>query len=164
MSQEELKHHGVIGMHWGIRRYQPYPKGSKKAGDKELVKKRNAGLKKTYSKSEKKLRKIQTKADKKRAKTQKYADKYYKEQDRLFSSKRRENKYEKKMIKSNKSVRRLEQKGAKWYRAMEKNYGRVGVKQSKAAKAMGEDFIRRVNDRYALRAELSDFEGRRRRR
>lgn len=31
-KNDELKHYGVMGMHWGIRRYQPYPDGSKAKG------------------------------------------------------------------------------------------------------------------------------------
>ena len=30
--EEAIEHHGVKGMKWGVRRYQPYPKGQRNAG------------------------------------------------------------------------------------------------------------------------------------
>ena len=56
MYENELKHYGILGMHWGIRRYQPYPAAydgdGKYIGDKALKKKWKSDIREADKKIE----------------------------------------------------------------------------------------------------------------
>lgn len=57
VNSDDIQHHGILGMRWGIRRYQPYPKGyfgtGKEIGEAAKKKPKNA-----FEISQKELQKV----------------------------------------------------------------------------------------------------------
>lgn len=77
-ESEYLQHHGVLGMKWGVRRYQPYPDNYR--GDGKFLGKRERQLSKTQDRIERSVAKARKAAEKGDVKA---LNKYNKRTERL---------------------------------------------------------------------------------
>ena len=128
VSDEELKHYGVIGMKWGVRRGKTST---------------------AYAKASKKLKKLETKADKKQAKANKRLQRA--ERTRYGVSLRSP---KGKIRVSNKRMRQAagaqykadkrKKKTVKWLNKMEKVFAETQVTMSKEQVALGERYAKEL--------------------
>lgn len=105
-SQDELQHYGVIGMKWGIR------KGNYSTA---------------FNKAVKKAKKYEKKHDKKARKAAKYADKL--SNPRTYKRYKKQLRYNRRFYKFTTKAAKIEKKGDKWVKQMEKAFAEVKVSE-----------------------------------
>lgn len=145
---DELKHYGVLGMKWGVRRATKKMASATNTHDR---KKAALSLQSNMTKASKKLNKLDKKTAKKQLKAEKKYMKYSKQAGRGFLLYR-----ESKMRKAQRKFKRADAKYAnsiakasKWYDTMEDTFKGTGISTTKQQQALGRKYIETME--YRLR-------------
>ena len=139
-SDDFLAHYGILGMKWGVRRYQNMdgtltPEGKAR---------REAYLDSHYERATKKLGKIEARYQKKQKKADKYFTKAQKREFSPFSSEESIDRALDKATKAQKKANFQIAKGKKWTEAMIKEFGKTGRKIDPSIAKKGEEYANRM--------------------
>lgn len=140
LAGDFLAHYGILGMKWGVRRYQNMdgtltPEGKAK---------RDAYLERHYGKATKKLEGIDAKYKKRQAKADKKFVKAQKKEFSPFSSLESADKAHEKAMRAQKRANMTIAKGKKWSDQMIKEFSKTGMTIDPKTVKMNEDYTNRM--------------------
>ena len=143
----DIKHYGVLGMKWGVRRAN---KHYSTATTKEERAKASKKLSSHMEKASKKLNKLDSKIAKKHAKAEKAYDKYTKVAGRsaFFRSESTIRNKKRKFKTADARYANSINKADRWYNNMEKVFKETPLSTTKQQQAMGKKYTDAMADRF----------------
>lgn len=146
-SDDDMKHYGVIGMKWGVRRANRNYSKATNSADRGKAK---AKLDKHMGKADKKLNKLDQKIGKKHAKAEKAYNKYTKFAGRpaFFREEAKIRKHKRKFKTADARYANSINKANTWYKNMETSFKNTPVKLTNRQQALGKKYADAMTDRF----------------